>query len=313
MRHLFLLALVTGLAAGPAAAQAIDRQAALDAMVAAEHAFAKTSAEKGFRDAFLDFLAADSILFRPDPVSGKDWMRSRPVSPALLSWYPILAEISLAGDLGYTTGPWEFRAKGKDDPEVAAYGYFVTLWRKQADGTWKALIDHGTENPQPPSPASVSISPAEPARIDASVLPKAGAEAERTVFLEAERAFAKAAEQGSTAAYLGVLAEHARLHREGHQPFASDDSVRAALAQAPAPMTWEPAGAVIARSGDLGSTYGVAKRRESGSESPWIDADNYLRIWKKQPEGSWKLVLEVLTPRPKPAEKPVEEKPADGS
>jgi ketosteroid isomerase-like protein len=90
------------------------------------------------------------------------------------------------------------------------------------------------------------------------------------------------------------------------------DAIRAALAEDPAPRTWEPAGAVVARSGDLGSTYGVSKKRESGPQSPWLETDTYFRIWKKQPEGPWKLILEVLTPRPKPVEKPVEKKPSGG-
>jgi ketosteroid isomerase-like protein len=310
MKNIFILGLAALLTTGAVLAETIDRQAALDSMVAAEKAFAKTAEEKGFRDAFLDFLADDSILFRPDPVPGKEFMRGRPASPALLSWYPILADVSLAGDLGYTTGPWEFRAKGKDDPEVAASGYFTTLWRKQADGTWKALIDHGIGNPKPASAAAVSIAPANPAKVEKSALPKVDADAERSALLAADRDFAKVAEKGSAAAYLGVLADQARLHREGHEPFVGSEAIRAALAKDSAPMTWEPAGTVVASSGDLGSTYGIAKRR--GADGAWFDADNYLRIWKKQPQGSWKLVLEVLTPRPKPVEKPVEKKPSSG-
>jgi ketosteroid isomerase-like protein len=313
MKKIFTLGLAAALTAGAVFAQTIDRQAALDSMVAAEKAFAKMAGEKGFRDAFLDFLADDSIVFRPDPVPAKEWYRGRPASPALLSWYPTFAEVSLAGDLGYTAGPWEYRAKGKDDPEVAATGTFVTLWRKQADGTWKALIDHGTENPKPASAPAVSIPSAQPAKIETSALPKANADAERSALLAADRAFGKAAEKGSAAAYLGVLADQARLHREGHEPFVGSEAIRAALAADAAPMTWEPAGGVVASSGDLGSTYGIAKRREGGTEGAWLEADNYFRIWKRQqPQGSWKLVLEVLTPRPKPVEKPVEKKPSGG-
>jgi len=311
MKKILVLGLAASLAAGAVIAQTIDRQAALDSMVAAEHAFAKTAGEKGYRDAFLDFLADDSVIFRPDPVSGKEWFRARPVSPALLSWYPILAEVSLAGDLGYTTGPWEYRAKGADDPEVAATGNFVTLWRKQADGTWKALIDHGAENPKPASSLTASIAAAEPAKIDYKSLPKVDVEAERKGLAEADRAFGKAAEKASSAAYWSVLSRKARLYREGLQPAQGGEEIRVALAQDPAAMTWEPAGAVMAASGDLGATYGIAKSQEKGKEGQWVSSHNYFRIWKKQPDG-WKLVVDVLTPRPQPVEKPVEKKPANG-
>jgi ketosteroid isomerase-like protein len=313
VNKIWVLGLAAALAASTVFAETIDRQAALDAMVAAENAFSRTAGEKGIRDAFVEFFADDSVLFRPDPVPGREWMRSRPASPAHLSWYPVFAEVSLAGDLGYTTGPWELRAKGKADPEVA-HGNFVTVWRKEADGTWKVLIDHGTSNAPPASTVAVAIPPATPTKIEASALPKIDGEAGRKALLEVDRAFARtAAEKGNVVAYPGVLAERARLFREDLPPALDREAIRAALAQDPSPMTWEPAAAVVARSGDLGSTYGVAKRRESGAESPWVSSHNYFRIWKQQQDGSWKLVLDVMTPRPKPVEKPVEKKPADGS
>jgi len=308
MKKIFVLGFASALAAGAVSAATVDRQAALDSLVAAENAFARTAGEKGFRDAFLDFLADDSVLFRPDPVNGREFMKARPKSPALLAWYPVFADVSLAGDLGYTTGPWEYRAKGKDDPEVAASGDFATLWQKQADGTWKVKIDHGPSHPQPPSRPTVSIPPAKPAKVDTATLPKVDVEAERKGLEAADRAFAKVAEKETSAAYLGVLAASARLYREDQQPALDSGSIRAALAKDPAAMTWEPAGSVVAASGDLGSTYGIAKSREGSDQGSWVSSHNYFRVWRKQPDGAWKIVLDVMTLRPKPAEK----KPASG-
>src|SRR5690242_6726425 len=79
----------------------VDRQAALDAIVATEHAFAKMASEKGVRDAFLTYLSEDSVLFRPGPVPGREATRAQRTTPALLTWYPVYADVSLAGDLGY--------------------------------------------------------------------------------------------------------------------------------------------------------------------------------------------------------------------
>lgn len=76
------------------------------------------SEEKGTREAFTEFIADDGILFRPTAVFGKKWMQEHPLpaSPtrSVLSWQPILADVSRAGDLGYTTGPWQFRKDIKD-------------------------------------------------------------------------------------------------------------------------------------------------------------------------------------------------------
>lgn len=298
MQKLSIFVLSFALAAGASFAQTIDRQAALDAMVAAEHGFAKMAAEKGTREAFLAYLADDSILFGPELMAGKELWKNRPASPALLSWSPVHAEVSLAGDLGYSTGPWELRARGKDDPQVA-YGHFVTVWKKQRDGSWKALIDLGTQNPKPASPIKPAIAPAKPAKIETSSLAQVNVGADRKALLAADRAFAAVAEEkGEAAAYSGVLAEDARLHRTGQQPFAGREAIRATLAENTAPITWAPAGSVVARSGDLGYTFGLAKRRENGPDSPWVDSDNYLRIWKKQADGSWRIALDVFEPRP---------------
>ena len=121
-------------------------------MVETERAFSRTSEEKGTRESFAEFIAEDGILFRPTAVLGKKWMQEHPLPPSttrpLLSWQPIFAAVSRAGDLGYTTGPWQFKQDIKD-AKPAAFGNFMTVWKKQADGTWKFALDLGISNPEP--------------------------------------------------------------------------------------------------------------------------------------------------------------------
>ncbi|MFL6196099.1 MAG: YybH family protein [Thermoanaerobaculia bacterium] len=286
------------LAAPGLCAQTIDRQAALEGVVQAEKDFAKTAAEKGIRDSFLAYLADDSVLFRPDPVNGKRFLSAQPGGPGFLSWYPVYSEVSLAGDLGFNTGPYELRPKGPEDKPVAM-GNFSTVWRKEPDGTWKALIDVGVQGNLPPSPPKVEIALKGPAKVAEKDLPKVDVTAEQAAMMNADRAFAKAAqEKGELAAYAAALTDDARLLRTGRQPILGKAAVQSALAERPAPITWEPIGGGMSRSGDLGYTYGKAQRRESGPESPWVDSDNYMRLWRKQPDGAWKVAFEVFSPRP---------------
>src|SRR5947199_8834167 len=112
------------------------------ALVEMEHAFAKAAATKGTRDAFLEFLADDGIIFQPGPVNGKKFWGERPSRKGLLSWETIFSDVSRAGDLGYRTGPWEFGPNGPDDQPVA-FGQYFTIWKKQRDGSWKAVLDRG--------------------------------------------------------------------------------------------------------------------------------------------------------------------------
>jgi ketosteroid isomerase-like protein len=279
------------------ATPAIDRQAALDSLVAAEKAFAQTAAEKGTREAFLTFLADDSVVFNPDPMNGKEVWRARPAGPGLLSWYPVHSEVSLAGDLGFNTGPFDFRPKAGEKP--VAFGQFATIWKRQADGPWKALLDLGTSTPEPASAATPAISLTGPARVEESTIPKLEPEAARAALLDADRALAAAVqEKGAVAAYEGVLTDDALLLRVSRQPVLGKGAIRTALAENTAPVTWEPLGGGVARSGDLGYTYGFVKRHEDGPESPWINTSNYLRVWRKGADGAWKIAFDEFSPRP---------------
>src|SRR2546428_10937122 len=89
------------------------------ALVEAERAFAATSVAKGPRAAFLEFLDEDSVLFRPGPEPGKKWIEEHPAPPTLLPWEPAFADVAQAGDLGYTTGPWEIRTGSPQDNPTA--------------------------------------------------------------------------------------------------------------------------------------------------------------------------------------------------
>lgn len=285
-------------APAPKPVAVVDRQAALDSLVAAEKAFAQMAAEKGTRDAFLAFLADDGLVFQPDPVNGKETWRARQPSPAVLSWYPVHSEVSLAGDLGFNTGPFDYRPKPGEKPVV--FGQFATIWARQADGSWKAALDLGTATPEPSSQVAPSISLTGPARLEVTALPKVDVGAAMTALLDADRAFAKATqEKGSAATYEPLLTDDAGLVRASRQPALGKEAARALLAaENPTPTTWEPLGGGVSRSGDLGYTYGYVKRHEDGPESPWINTSNYLRVWRKETGGPWKLAFEVFSPRP---------------
>jgi ketosteroid isomerase-like protein len=122
-------------------------------MIAAERAFAADAAAHGTRDAFLAALASDALVFQPGPTSGQRAWTARKPDKNLLEWTPALAGISASGDLGYTVGPWRFTQDGAKAP--VATGWFFTLWRKQPDGKWKVLIDHGIVAPASEFPATV--------------------------------------------------------------------------------------------------------------------------------------------------------------
>lgn len=58
-------------------------------------------------------------------------------------------------------------------------------------------------------------------------------------------------------------------------------------------LSWEPLFEKIADSGELGYTYGVHSTLEKSTGK--ISKGTYLTIWKKEPDGRWKFVLDTGT------------------
>ena len=158
MRILLLFSLMICSLAASTVGQNKNQASDLKTLVETERSFSRMSEEKGIRESFAAFIADDGILFRPGPVFGKKWMLENPLpsstSRPLLTWQPIFAAVSRAGDLGYTTGPWQFKKDIKDDKPVG-FGNFMTVWKKQTDGSWKFALDLGIGNPQPKVPATI--------------------------------------------------------------------------------------------------------------------------------------------------------------
>lgn len=126
----------------------------LDALFAAERAFAASSPKLGVKAAFLGVLAKDALLFRPGPVNGRDWYAARPdAAPFTLEWAPAAGEASR--DLGYTYGPYRLTprdAEGKrGDP---AGGHFFSIWTRETGSGWRLQLDQGIQHALLPLPTN---------------------------------------------------------------------------------------------------------------------------------------------------------------
>ena len=76
--------------------------------------FEQAVAIDGIRSAYLKYLADDSVVFRPEPVNGKQFWNARADGAgAILVRDPLFADIAANGMMGYITGSWELYPKGK--------------------------------------------------------------------------------------------------------------------------------------------------------------------------------------------------------
>jgi ketosteroid isomerase-like protein len=265
----------------------------LKSLIEAERNFSRTSVEKGIRPAFLANLADDAVLFRPDPVPGKKWLNDNPPDPGRLSWEPSYGEVSRSGDMGFTTGPYEYRGAG-ENPRIG-YGHFVTVWKKQADGAWKVAIDFGAPHAKPEHREVLALRPGNGAKTERA---KANVAAERARLLEADRVFADATERNSVEAYGTHAASDILFLRLRQQLVTGRDAVRKELEQKPGALTWKPVAADVSGSSDLGYTYGTGQFQSATANTP-PHTGYYLRVWRREPKGPWKVALDlmVLVPR----------------
>jgi ketosteroid isomerase-like protein len=62
-----------------------------------------------------------------------------------ITWQPVASGLSPAGDLGYTVGTSRSTAPDDRGARVETHrGSYVTIWRRQPDGSWKVLFDTGS-------------------------------------------------------------------------------------------------------------------------------------------------------------------------
>jgi ketosteroid isomerase-like protein len=76
-----------------------------------------------------------------------------------LTWRPTLSYVASSGDLAYTEGDFLSTAKGPDGKERKRSGRYVSVWRKQLDGSWRAVVDIGnrTRGPAPGTAARETV------------------------------------------------------------------------------------------------------------------------------------------------------------
>jgi len=270
--------------------------AAFDSLVAAERAFAATSVAKGVRESFLAFFAEDGINFTPHPTKTRESFLSRPAPavrpPVELNWRPIYADVSRAGDLGYTTGPYVFRDLSPEK-KPNRYGYYFSIWKKQANGEWKVVVDCGISTPDH-STQKLELTAAPSTKWKAAR--QVDLESERTALMDLDRQFLKASESGIMNGYAKYLSDNARLHRDGSFPMTEPTAVRNYLSSQISTLTWTPIKSDVAQSDDLGYTYGSYELKFAGTTK--AEKGYYVRVWKRDSRGAWKLVLDTFSPVP---------------
>ena len=149
----------------------------------AERAFAADAQKLGQWTAFRKYAAEDAVMFVPEQVNAQAWLKDKKDPPVSVFWWPGRSHVSCDGNFAINTGPW-IREWGK------SVGYFTTIWKRQPDGSWKWLLDHGDALPtaraeggdvrpikascagKPPADELVIVGPASRVSLETGVTPR---------------------------------------------------------------------------------------------------------------------------------------------
>jgi ketosteroid isomerase-like protein len=269
---------------------------ALAPVVEAEHAFARLSIAQGMKPAFLRYSAPDGVVFERSGPAGaiETWAQRNPAPTGLLTWWPVYADVASSGDLGWTTGPYEFR-DNPTDAKPSDTGHFFTVWHRQPDGSWKFVLDLGVRHPAPAAPETALRYPAWLKKgAQPAVFPDTASG--RKSLLEAEREFSEdSLKKGARAALLARADETLRMYRQGTYPVVGRDAVALALKVDSELIGWNALKGDVAGAGDLGYAYGNYEVKATSTQP--AERGHYARVWRHR-NGSWRVVLQVVHPAP---------------
>lgn len=113
---------------------------------AAENNFNDLAQKDGLSKAFQAYAAPDGAIRRSgEIIKGNqaitDWYRKETKPNETLTWKPEFVDVSAAGDLAYTYGSFVFTLVDSTGTANEYAGIYHTVWKRQADGTWKFVWD----------------------------------------------------------------------------------------------------------------------------------------------------------------------------
>lgn len=127
--------------------------------------------------------------------------------------------------------------------------------------------------------------------------------AEQAALLQTDRDFNQASlDYGAAEAFHMYLADNAIMLSGGGEPITGKENIYQLMAAGSGNvLIWVPRRAEVSRSGDLGWTWGTYEVRAPEAENgPTLSSGNYVNVWRKQEDGTWKVIVDIGSVKPAP-------------
>jgi ketosteroid isomerase-like protein len=199
-----------------------------------------------------------------------------------LQWKSLLADISAAGDLGYTHGRFE---------RPAGSGYYLTIWKKTPGGNWKVAFSQGLVliKGLNQKPIGKQIDPAKADPVTRQVL-------------ATEKAFSDySVKHGTSEAFYRFIADNGMALSPAGPPRTKETFAKA-IAEAKkkketgaskSKLEWQALFSDVSASGDMAYNYGTYDYSITDAQGrTQVSHGYFVTVWKKQPGSGWKFLLD---------------------
>jgi len=255
-------------------------QQAVEALLAAQRAFATMAVEHGIRASFLAQFATDGLVFEPGPIRVHETWTARP-APAdplalKLERAPAAAAVAASGEMGFTTGP--FTLTDRTGTRPPQHGIYTSVWRKNALGVWQVVLDAGVLTNAAIEAAALLPAPKLHGTASKPNFPQmlSPAEIERSIRNSSPEAFAS------------WLAADARWYRNGNAPILLREPVATAFRASWRSASLSHTGGGGSATGDFAYTYGTLS-----TEGAPRSAGHYVNLWSRDEYGVWKIAAAI--------------------
>lgn len=124
----------------------------LEQIRTSDMAFSSLAGRVGTGRAFGDYAAESAQMFS---APGEFITGPRAISESFglagtsgaLVWHPVAGEVAQSGDMGFTVGNAVFTGRRDDGGQIVRFSKYLTVWKRQRDGSWRYVVDGGSARP----------------------------------------------------------------------------------------------------------------------------------------------------------------------
>jgi ketosteroid isomerase-like protein len=124
---------------------------------AADSAWAQAFARKDL-DGYMSFVDSAASTQQPNGPTATGAAAIRELMGGFFSmpglsgtWQPVTVVASRSGELAYSTGTYELSWNDPSGNRVTERGKYLEVWRRQADGSWKMIVESFSSDAPPAS------------------------------------------------------------------------------------------------------------------------------------------------------------------